>query len=348
MVSELQNDAPLEFRIRALALPGTPQLVAGRDDALQNGEEVLSSIPLGSFATFPLQVDDAGAVRVSVGETVGTSAGVFLQVFDTDGSLVGSDSGNSDAVVQFTTLETGTFTAVVSELQNDAPLEFQIVATGISDQPTSVLLGDVNEDGAVDFLDISPFISVLSAGGSQVEADVNQDGSVNFLDISPFILLLSTQGSGSSAAFSASLEPANDEPVDQLSISSSNSSRRISEGISVQLVQSPSEPLLSSSGVTGTELRAGISGPSPLAFVSGGQVQGADDSRDLGIEQPVSNSALPEVPNDTGNETSSQPDGSAVLISGATSSSDLFDAHPDLLDGLADPQLDDVLASLLV
>ena len=109
------------------------------------------------------------------------------------------------------------------------------------------------------------------------------------MDISPFILLLSSQGSGSiaqaSAAFSASSQPANDEPVAQLSVSSSsNLSRRISEGISVQLVQSPSEPLLSSSDATGTELRAGISGPSPLAFVSGGQVQGADDSRDLGNE----------------------------------------------------------------
>ena len=196
----------------------------------------------------------------------------------------------------------------------------------------------------MDFLDISPFISVLSAGGSQVEADVNRDGSVNFLDISPFILLLSSQGSGSiaqaSAAFSASSQPANDEPVAQLSVSSSsNLSRRISEGISVQLVQSPSEPLLSSSDATGTELRAGISGPSPLAFVSGGQVQGADDSRDLGNEVPVSNSDLAKVSNNTGNESSSQSDASAVLTSGTTSSSDLFDARPDLLDGLADPQL---------
>ena len=52
-------------------------------------------------------------------------------------------------------------------------------------------LGDVNRDGTVNFLDISPFISVLSDGGSQAEADVNGDGNVNFLDISPFIILLS-------------------------------------------------------------------------------------------------------------------------------------------------------------
>ena len=56
-----------------------------------------------------------------------------------------------------------------------------------------VLLGDVNLDGVVDFLDISPFIVVLSIGGNQAEADVNQDGVVDFLDISPFIVVLSGQ-----------------------------------------------------------------------------------------------------------------------------------------------------------
>ena len=52
-------------------------------------------------------------------------------------------------------------------------------------------LGDVNRDGVVDFLDISPFILVLSAGGSQAEADINGDGNVDFLDVSPFVVLLS-------------------------------------------------------------------------------------------------------------------------------------------------------------
>ena len=53
-----------------------------------------------------------------------------------------------------------------------------------------VLLGDVNQNGAVDFLDISPFINALSAGDFIPEADINRNGSVNFLDISPFIQIL--------------------------------------------------------------------------------------------------------------------------------------------------------------
>ena len=64
-----------------------------------------------------------------------------------------------------------------------------IMGTAVS--VPEVLLGDVNLDGVVNFLDISPFISVLSSGESQLEADLNQDGVVNFLDISVFIQALS-------------------------------------------------------------------------------------------------------------------------------------------------------------
>lgn len=52
-------------------------------------------------------------------------------------------------------------------------------------------LGDVNLSGGVDFIDIGPFISILSTGGFIEQADINQDGEVNFLDIGPFIQVLS-------------------------------------------------------------------------------------------------------------------------------------------------------------
>lgn len=52
--------------------------------------------------------------------------------------------------------------------------------------------GDANRDNAVNFLDISALISILSSGEYTCEADVNQDQSVDFLDIGPFIELLSS------------------------------------------------------------------------------------------------------------------------------------------------------------
>ena len=69
-------------------------------------------------------------------------------------------------------------------------LRIETFAVEIVPEPEPILLCDVNRDGAVNFLDISPFISVLSGGDFQAEADCNEDGSVNFLDISPFIVAL--------------------------------------------------------------------------------------------------------------------------------------------------------------
>ena len=54
------------------------------------------------------------------------------------------------------------------------------------------LLGDVNRDDVVNFLDIAPFITLLSSNTFQVEADINGDQDVNFLDIAPFITMLSS------------------------------------------------------------------------------------------------------------------------------------------------------------
>lgn len=55
------------------------------------------------------------------------------------------------------------------------------------------VIGDVNQDGRVDFQDVGPFISVLTDSAYKVEADTNQDSSVNFLDIQPFIFILQNQ-----------------------------------------------------------------------------------------------------------------------------------------------------------
>lgn len=57
------------------------------------------------------------------------------------------------------------------------------------DEP-DFILGDVNDDGLVNFLDIAPFIALLTTGGYSEAADASENGAVNFQDIAPFIVLL--------------------------------------------------------------------------------------------------------------------------------------------------------------
>ena len=52
------------------------------------------------------------------------------------------------------------------------------------------ILGDVNLDGDVNLLDVSPFVELLLNSGFQNEADINQDGVVDLLDVNPFVEML--------------------------------------------------------------------------------------------------------------------------------------------------------------
>ena len=56
----------------------------------------------------------------------------------------------------------------------------------------NVLLGDVNQDGAVDLLDVTPFVELLTSGQFLEQADINQDGEVDLLDVQPFVELLAS------------------------------------------------------------------------------------------------------------------------------------------------------------
>ena len=57
-------------------------------------------------------------------------------------------------------------------------------------QTSDVVRGDVNQDGAINLLDVAPFVEAISLGNFVPEADVNCDGDVNLLDVDPFIVLL--------------------------------------------------------------------------------------------------------------------------------------------------------------
>ena len=52
------------------------------------------------------------------------------------------------------------------------------------------LLGDINGDGAVNLLDVAPFIDLIANGEFDKAGDINGDGAVDLLDVAGFIDLL--------------------------------------------------------------------------------------------------------------------------------------------------------------
>lgn len=97
-------------------------------------------------------------------------------------------------------------------LYGDAPAdEFSVAIDNVDFRMSvlnPVLRGDVNLDGLVNALDISPFVSRLTQGQYQAEADINQDSLVNALDISGFVQCLVNGACAGEATGSAVPEPA--------------------------------------------------------------------------------------------------------------------------------------------
>lgn len=85
------------------------------------------------------------------------------------------------------TASTTAYTDIFTSDSIQATLTFDLEFT----QPGNFVLGDVNQDGAVNLLDVQPFVEVLVLGNFQDEADINQDESVDLLDVPLFVELLS-------------------------------------------------------------------------------------------------------------------------------------------------------------
>ena len=118
-----------------------------------------------------------------------------LELLDSDGQtvLATSESGGlgDDESLSGISLGSGTYFVRITGVDNPDAVTLDTQFYGLSVAfETTILLGDTNLDGAVNFLDISPFISILTVGDFLAEADVNEDGAVDFLDISPFISIL--------------------------------------------------------------------------------------------------------------------------------------------------------------
>ena len=111
-------------------------------------------------------------------------------VIDLDSYDAGTENGTRFSLANAATLPQGFITDLDTAEPNGALFGVGSIARLTLTRVTP-LLGDVNLDSAVDFLDISTFVALLSTGTFQAEADIDQNGRVDFLDISPFITILS-------------------------------------------------------------------------------------------------------------------------------------------------------------
>ena len=134
---------------------------------------------------------------------------VAFAVFDGTGILPSQTSGSSSedslhdssssaflfGKIDLSVIGSGgdTVTANLSQdelgIVNDGMLVFPTFGAIQINIPASIL-GDINMDGAVDLLDVGPFVDLLVSGDFAAAGDINGDGCVDLLDVGPFVNLL--------------------------------------------------------------------------------------------------------------------------------------------------------------
>ncbi len=160
----------------SLVTPGAPGTISGN-----------SFDQLGNLLAFSGDLDVSDFFGVAGGSQTVDLSTIDLSLFDFDSVSV-TQSGNAITVSQSLT-----FTESLDLGATSLPVVVQgtYVASGVV--PVTVLKGDVDMSGVVDFDDIPAFIAVLIAGEFQAEADVDCSTAVDFSDIPAFVAVLQGQ-----------------------------------------------------------------------------------------------------------------------------------------------------------
>ena len=139
-------------------------------------------------SNMPLAMNDNSVnntiVKLAIGESLFFGYWDDAHWFDYDANPAGPDPEDGYGWAEILRTASGL------ELVGSATAESRGIIVGTLIQAPSIP-GDVNQDGAVDLLDVAPFVALLANNGFQLEADINGDGAVDLLDVGPFVDLLS-------------------------------------------------------------------------------------------------------------------------------------------------------------
>ena len=141
---------------------------------------------------YEFRIENEQLATVEVSLDMGNTYTTLLELDNNDG-------GNGDTLTNLAMFSAGidfpaetasTVTLRFGYLCADNNWWFAFDNVLVEADASTFILGDVNCDGAVDLLDVTPFVQLLTSGVYVAKADINEDGSLDLLDVTPFVELL--------------------------------------------------------------------------------------------------------------------------------------------------------------
>ena len=131
---------------------------------------------------------DTAFDQLLVSGVMSVQSGATLELVLLDGFV--PTVGDQFSIIDFSSFAGEFDTSLIPSLPEGNWDFSQLNTQGIVSVVGASALGDINQDNTVNFLDISPFIAILSSAVYFGPADCNEDGVVDFLDINAFIAIL--------------------------------------------------------------------------------------------------------------------------------------------------------------
>ena len=183
-IVEGQNAGNFDFSVSAFVIEGSLDGATDPQDVFQIEAKAGDLFNLELLSTVP---DRLAPNSIDPNLSVFDSTGAFVDYFGSDAfnesELKSPDSIMIDLVIP----ADGTYFVEVDSFFGDSTGVYELLVYRFNG-----VQGDVNCDGTVDLLDVSPFVDALANGSTTPKADINNDGSVDLLDVLPFINLLNS------------------------------------------------------------------------------------------------------------------------------------------------------------
>ena len=151
-------------------------------------------IEAGEWLDFTVNIETSGLYEITY-QVASEQTGTFRLEFDgqdVTGDVAVASTGGWGIFVniqsQDVQLTSGQQTLRINFSQG--PFNLADIAFELQDVSCDFALGDINQDGEINLLDVNPFIELLGNNTFQCEGDVNGDGTVNLLDVEPFVSLV--------------------------------------------------------------------------------------------------------------------------------------------------------------